>query len=113
MSDNVIKSSDFPEASKPEKPVKKAASKKVSETVSDSGPVKSPLPKKQVAKASRNHKFVFFESGSSYVTKEGFKFDRSRRIYELPVDEADHLLSLDNFRLPNQDELEEYYLKDN
>jgi len=125
MSNNVIKSTDLPESSKPVKAAakkttaKKAAAKKIdSEPVvesdvvsSEEAPVveKSPLPDKSVAKASNGKKFVFFSSGSAYSTKEGIRFTRDKRIYEIDEEEADHLLSFDNFRLPTQLELEEYY----
>jgi hypothetical protein len=74
---------------------------------------KSPIPEKNVAKASGGKKFVFFASGSAYVTKSGFRFSSEKRIYELDLEEADHLLSLDNFRLPDQLELEDYYKENN
>lgn len=74
---------------------------------------KSPIPEKKVAKPVSGKKFVFFSSGSAYVTKSGFKFTPDNRIYELEEEEADHLLSLSNFRLPDQIELEEYYKENN
>lgn len=54
-------------------------------------------------------KLIFYSSGSGYVTKKGYKFSPSQRIYELDIEEADLLLKLDNFRRPDQLELEEYY----
>lgn len=82
--------------------------------VTDEVPVlKSPVPEKKVAKPSGGKKFVFFSSGAGYVTKSGFKFSPENRIYELDSEEADHLLSLSNFRLPDQLELEEYYKENN
>jgi hypothetical protein len=74
---------------------------------------KSPVPEKNVAKATSGKKFVYFASGSAYVTKSGFRFSSEKRVYEVPSEEADHLLSLDNFRLPDQLELEAYYKENN
>jgi hypothetical protein len=129
MSENVIKSSDLPEASKPAPAKKAAGSKKtaakkqaapkvepVVEEVVENEPVKaekSPLPEKNVAQAASGRKFVFFSTGSAYVTKSGIKFTADKRIYEVDTEEADFLLSLENFRLPTQLELEEYYKENN
>lgn len=77
--------------------------------IEDNNSLKSPIPEKNIAKSNAGKKFVYFSSGSGYVTKSGFKFSSEKRIYELEEDEADHLLSLSNFRLPDQLELEEYY----
>lgn len=127
--DNVIKSDDLPTSSKSTaSPAKKAAPKKPASKKAVSEPVavsddksstdtpvveKSPLPDKSVAKPSSGKKFVFFSSGSAYSTKEGIRFTRDKRIYEIDQEEADHLLSLDNFRLPTQLELEDYYKENN
>jgi hypothetical protein len=129
MSENVIKSSDLPEAGKPAAAKKAAGSKKttakkqasadvepVVEEVVDNAPIKaekSPLPEKNVAQPSLGKKFVFFSTGSAYVTKSGVKFTANKRIYEVEDEEADFLLSLENFRLPTQLELEEYYKENN
>jgi hypothetical protein len=141
MSENVIKSGDLPEASKPAPAKKAAGSKKttakkqaspkaapkvdpevaaevepVVQEVVDNEPIKaekSPLPEKNVAQASSGRKFVFFSTGSAYVTKSGVKFTADKRIYEVENEEADFLLSLENFRLPTQLELEEYYKENN
>lgn len=102
MEDNIVRSSDVA----PQKPAKTAA-KKVAE----------PKPKKVasernenefVATAPEGYKFVFFDSGTSYITPSGFKFTTEKRINLVPEDEANHLLSFDNFRLPDQIELSEY-----
>lgn len=117
MSENVVKSSDLPEPDKPvakktaaKKTAKKAAVKKESAAPKAE---KSPVPEKTVAKASAGKKFVYFESGSAYSTKSGVRFTREKRIYELEAAEADHLLTLDNFRIPTQLELEDYYKENN
>lgn len=79
----------------------------------DAAPKKSPIPDRNIAKAGDGRKFVYFATGSAYVTKSGFRFSPEKRINELGADEADHLLSLENFRLPDQLELEEYYKENN
>jgi len=116
MSENVVKSSDLPESNKPV--AKKTAAKKTAKKTVAKGPTapkaeKSPVPEKTVAKASTGKKFVYFDSGSAYSTKSGVRFTRDRRIYELDAAEADHLLTLDNFRIPTQLELEDYYKENN
>lgn len=112
MSENVVKSSDLPEPTK-KAPAKKAAAKKTTAKKTAPKAEKSPVPEKTVAKASTGKKFVYFDSGSAYSTKSGIRFTRDRRIYELDAAEADHLLTLDNFRIPTQLELEDYYKENN
>tara|TARA_B100002019_G_scaffold185622_1_gene160306 strand:+ start:3226 stop:3576 length:351 start_codon:yes stop_codon:yes gene_type:complete len=116
MSDNVVKSSDLPEPTKA--PAEKAATKKApakKTTAKKAAPKaeKSPVPKKTVSKASAGKKFIYFASGSAYSTKNGIRFTRENRIYEIEKQEADHLLTLDNFRLPTQLELEDHYKENN
>jgi hypothetical protein len=142
MNDNVVTSDDVAPKKAPAKkaPAKKAAPKKAAtkktefkeDAVDGDGdglvqdgteherPVedtpkakKSPVKKAPVAKASSGKKFVYFDSGAAYVTKEGVRFTRENRIYEIDEEEADFLLTLDNFRLPDQLELEEYYKENN
>jgi hypothetical protein len=116
MSNNVIKSTDVNVSSTSESdddaglddgavggqdsetpPAKKVAAKR-------SAPKKQSPNQKKI-----DTKFIYFDSGSAYVTKGGFRFSPENRIYELPIDEADHLLNFDNFRIPNQIEMEQYY----
>jgi hypothetical protein len=98
MEDNIIKSEDVA----PKKTTKTATKIK---KVSDNNII--------VAEAAPGKKFVFFSSGSSYTTKDGHRFTREKRIYEIDIEEADFLLTLDNFRLPDQLELEDYYKENN
>jgi len=139
MNDNVVKSDDVA----PKKaPAKKATAKKspakkatpsaaefnqdatgdddlVQDRTEHERPVeevkvkKSPVKKANIAKASSGKKFIYFDSGAAYVTKDGTRFTRENRIYEIDEQEADFLLTLDNFRLPDQLELEEYYKENN
>lgn len=116
MSDNVVKSSDLPEPT--EAPAKKAAAKKApakKTTAKKAAPKaeKSPVPEKKIAQPSSGKKYIFFQSGSAYLTKGGIRFTRENRIYEIEEQEADHLLTLDNFRLPTQLELEDHYKENN
>lgn len=96
MADNVIKSTDINKES--EKPVKKAAPKKAT--------AKKVEPATTVAK--EGFKLIVFESGSAYVSNS-VRFTREEYIQEVPESEAELLLGLENFRLPNQLEIEEYY----
>jgi hypothetical protein len=79
-------------------------------------------PKKAVAKKATPKKIlteetitdnetvlVLFESGAGYSTSSGFRFSQRRKMAEVPLEEAKQLLSLDNFRLPNDEEKEMYY----
>lgn len=98
MSRNVVTS----DAAAP-KPAKKTATKaepKIKKVVNDRDKV--------IATAPDGYKFVYFSSGVAYVTADGFRFTKDNPIYLLPVEEADRLLKLDNFRLPDQLELEDY-----
>jgi hypothetical protein len=52
---------------------------------------------------------ILFESGAGYATSSGFRFSQTNKMAELPVEEARLLLSLDNFRLPSDEEKEMYY----
>lgn len=74
-----------------------------------------PKPKKELnerdkptAAAPEGYKFVYFSSGAGYVTTDGRRFDKNRRINLVTDEEAEILLKLPNFRLPDQLELEEY-----
>jgi hypothetical protein len=104
MSDNIIKSTDLnKEESKPVKktPAKKAAAPK--------------KPKEKTANVSlpdssgvrEGYQIIVFESGSSYVSNE-IRFTKDNRIQEVPHADAEALLVLENFRLPDQFEVEAY-----
>lgn len=95
MSDNVIKSDDL--KAEKEKPVKKAATKKA-----------APAKKEEAKPAVQSDTiFVVFESGASYCSDE-VSFTRDNAIQELPAEIANRLLELDNFRIANPFEVEEY-----
>jgi hypothetical protein len=107
-----VKSSDLPEPTK-KAPAKKTAAKKTTAKKAAPKAEKSPVPEKKVAQPSSGKKFIYFASGSAYSTKGGIRFTRENRIYQVEEQEADHLLTLDNFRLPTQLELEDYYKENN
>lgn len=96
MTDNIIVTSDVAPAKKTSK---KQSVKKVQEDARAEFSVHS----------SSEKKLIYYSSGSGYVTKTGLRFSPQNRIYEIDSEEADVLLKLDNFRLPDQLELEEYY----
>ena len=56
-----------------------------------------------------NNILIVFESGAGYSTSSGFRFSQRRKMAEVPLEEAKQLLSLENFRLPNDEEKEMYY----
>lgn len=99
MSDNVIKSTDVTSAKKEKNPVKKTAVKKEPIEVKVGEELENKIP---------GFKVVIFETGSSYVSGDT-RFTREDNIKEVSNDEADFLLTLDNFRVPNQLELEDYF----
>ena len=106
MTDNVIKSTDTNAETTDEKPVakkaaasKKAAAPKITKEKNDRD--------FDIAVAQPGYKFIYFSSGYGYATPSGYQFSQEQRIHQIPIEEADHLLTLDNFRLPDQLELEE------
>lgn len=98
MSDNVIKSTDVTSAKAESNPVKKAPAKKAAA---------KPKAEKKDTPTAAGLKVIIFESGASYVSGDIF-FTREDNIKEVSEDQADFLLTLDNFRAPNQLELEDY-----
>lgn len=99
MSDNVIKSTDInskkDEAEKTpakKQPAKKAAAKK---------------PKEPKANTDGSV-LIVFESGFSYTSND-LVFTREDNMKEVGADQAAILLSLDNFRLPTQEEVDDYF----
>lgn len=98
MSDNVIKSGDL----QPEKPkaAKKAPAKKAT------APKKQADPKSEVA-VSTDNVVIVFESGASYRSND-ISFTRANPIQEVSAEVASRLLELDNFRIANQFEIEEF-----
>lgn len=100
MTDNTIKSTDV-NAPK-EKAVKKAPAKKAA------APKVKAEEKAEDVKVESGKLVVIFESGSSY-TSNGVRFTRQNPVQEVPVADAAALLELDNFRLANDFEIEEYF----
>ena len=103
MEDNIVTSEDVA----PKKPAKKVA-KKQTETAKPKKVASERNDSEFIAEAPEGYKFVYFDSGHSYITVDGYKFSAEQRIHLLPDEEADHLLSLENFRLPDQLELLEH-----
>lgn len=93
MTDNIIKSDDVNQ-----KPVKKATPKKTAAKKADA-------PKVATKDGLR---VIVFESGASY-TSNGISFTRENRIQAVPEADAERLLELDNFRLPSQEEVDNYF----
>lgn len=96
MTDNTVKSTDVNPA--PKKATKKAAPKKEAAKKADAAP----------KGVKDGHKIIVFESGASYVSNT-VRFTRNNPIQEIPEAEAEILLGLENFRLPDQFEIEEYF----
>jgi hypothetical protein len=75
--------------------------------VADKAAAKPKEVKEKISDTQNGFKVVIFESGASYVS-EGIRFTREDNIKEVPEAQADFLLTLENFRVPNQLELEDY-----
>lgn len=75
----------------------------------------TPKPKKDVessiVESNEGFKYIYFSCGAAYITANGYIFSREDPIHLIPNEEADRLLKLDNFRLLDQIELEEYLKK--
>ena len=105
---------------KPKKAVaKKAAAKKVAkpvefkeDAIDGDGMVQDGTeherPVQEVVFSNENL-LIFFESGAGYATGSGIRFSQTNKMAEVPAEEARLLLSLDNFRLPSDEEKEMYY----
>lgn len=97
MSDNTIKSTDI----NPDKSDKKATPKKAVQ--------KKPATKKeQPIIIPEDGVLIIFESGASY-SSNGLRFTRENPIQKVSNEDAEFLLTLDNFRRPDALEVEEYY----
>jgi hypothetical protein len=73
---------------------------------------KKAAPKKNITEdtiTSNETVLVVFESGAGYSTGSGIRFSQKRKMAEVSLEEARQLLSLENFRLPNDEEKEMYY----
>jgi hypothetical protein len=101
MSDNVIKSTDVTSGKEEKNTVKKAPAKKAA------APKAKAEKKAEEVKTESGKVVVIFESGASYVSGE-VHFTRQNNIQEVSEAEAAFLLTLENFRLPDQLELEDY-----
>lgn len=93
MTDNIVKSDDVNQ-----KPVKKTAPKKTAAKKADAP---------QIA-TKDGLRVVVFESGASY-SSNGVRFTKENRIQAVPEADAERLLELDNFRLPTQEEVDNYF----
>jgi uncharacterized phosphosugar-binding protein len=96
MTDNVIKSEDL--NNKEEKPVKKAA------------PKKAAAPKKEakaVETVQGDNVIIVFECGASY-TSQDVTFTRDNHIQEVSAEIASRLLELENFRIADPFEIEDF-----
>jgi len=98
MSDNVIKSTDVTSAIEEKNVVKKAPVKKAA--------AKIKVEKKKEG-VENGKTVIIFDSGFSYSSGD-IQFTREDCIQEVSEDVANFLLTLDNFRLPNTVELDDY-----
>lgn len=93
MTDNVVKSEDINKKSTTKKTIAKKAAVKKANTVQS---------------INNNMKIIVFESGGSYSSND-LRFTKQNRIQQVPEADAERLLTLDNFRLPTQEEVDNYF----
>jgi hypothetical protein len=98
MSDNIIKSTDVTSAKPETNTVKKAPVKKAAAKIK---------VEKKAEDIESSKTVIIFETGFSYSSGD-IQFTRENYIQEVSEDVANFLLTLDNFRLPNTVELEDY-----
>lgn len=98
MSDNVIKSTDVTSAKVETNAVKKAPVKRAAAKIK---------VEKKVESVETGKTVIIFETGFSYSSGDIY-FTRENYIQEVSEDVANFLLTLDNFRLPNTVELDDY-----
>lgn len=117
MEDNIVRSTDVHKAREkapvPTEEVEPTSSEGAAEVTEKKPPkakkvVDERNANETVAKAPSGYKFVFFDSGASYTSTSGVRFTADKRLQLVAEDEADHLLSFDNFRIPTILELQEY-----
>lgn len=101
MSENVVTSKSVNDAKDEKNPVKKTATKKTA------APKKTAQEKEKVATVDHNLEIVVFESGASY-SSHGLRFTREDNVQEVTTEQAEFLLSLENFRRPDQFEVEAF-----
>ena len=105
MSENIITTESLDvakKASTKKTPAKAKINNEVDDVVVEEI-VKTPKNKK----STKNVNVIVFESGAGYTT-EGLNFSRQDYIQEVTEEQFERLISLDNFRRPTDDEVQEY-----
>lgn len=109
MSDisNNIETAEKPKKATAKKaPAKKAAAKpKVAKA--ENSVESEEIVETKVQKNNAGHTIIVFESGTAYVSGD-FYFTKDNRIQQVPSEDAARLLELENFRLADQLEIEEF-----
>lgn len=117
--ENTVKSSDV--APKKKAPVKKTPVKKVANLnavdgdkdglLEDGTEWERPVESAVVVEQSNSFEpiVICLQSGFSYTTPSGLRFDKEHLFHELPFLEANLLLRLENFRMANDEEKKLYY----
>ena len=100
MSENIVTSTSVNDVNKT--PAKKAPAKKAAAKPKEAKPVSS-----TTNSVNPDRVVIIFESGAAY-TGDGLVFTREDYIQEVTQEQAASLLTLENFRIPDVLELEEY-----
>ena len=105
MSENTITTKNLDTAKKTaaKKPSAKA---KISNDAADEA-VEEIVKTSKDKKSTKNLNIIVFESGAGYTTDE-LVFTKQDRIQEVTGEQFEKLISLDNFRRPTDDEVQEY-----
>lgn len=99
MSENIVTSTSL---NVDKTPAKKAPAKKAAAKPKEAEPASS-----TAGPVSPDRVVIIFESGAAY-TGDGLVFTRENSIQEVTQEQAASLLTLENFRIPDVLELEEY-----
>lgn len=105
MSENIITTESL-DVAKKASTKKTPAKTKINNDVDDvvvEEIVKTPKNKK----STKNVNVIVFESGAGYTT-EGLNFTRQDYIQEVTEEQFGRLISIENFRKPTDDEVQEY-----
>jgi hypothetical protein len=105
MSENIITTESLDVAKKAS--TKKTPAKAKVSNEADNVVVEEVVKTPKVKKSTKSVTVIVFESGASY-TSDGLIFTRQDYIQEVTEEQFERLISLDNFRRPTDDEVQEY-----
>jgi hypothetical protein len=105
MSENIITTESLDVAKKAS--TKKTPAKTKVSNEAENVVVEEIVKTPKIKKSTKSVTVIVFESGASY-TSDGLVFTRQDYIQEVTEEQFGRLISLDNFRRPTDDEVQEY-----